>query len=420
MKNLFIFRRDLRTIDNTALIEASKTGKTKMVFFLDPRQILNNPYKSEKAISFMLESIEDINVDVIKGKPEEEIFKIKEIDAVYVNRDYTPFSIMRDHEIKKSCEKIGINFFQFDDYLLTDLNKLRKPDGGFYKKFTPFFDMASKIMVKEPNNKVLNLENKNYRFETKLSLRSKGIEILKNLDKFRDYGKLKDIPSFNTTKLSAHLKFGTISIREAYWAIVKTLGANHPLIRQLYWRDFFTYVAYHYPHVFGKSFNKKFDNIKWDNTNFDNWCKGKTGFPIVDAGMKELNSTGFMHNRVRMICASFLIKDLHVDWKLGEKYFASKLVDYDPSVNNGNWQWTASTGCDSQPYFRIFNPWLQQKKFDPHCNYIKKWIVELENIEPYIIHDQKKISEFYIKQIIDHKVETNKTKAIYASLGKAF
>jgi deoxyribodipyrimidine photo-lyase len=201
------------------------------------------------------------------------------------------------------------------------------------------------------------------------------------------------------------------------------LGRDHTLINELHWRDFFTHIAVVYPYVFKGAFKKKFDSLSWsdDEKLFDAWCKGKTGFPIVDAGMRELNTTGYMHNRVRMIVSSFLVKDLHIDWKWGERYFASQLVDYDPCVNNGNWQWAASTGADSQPYFRIFNPWLQQKKFDPDCLYIKKWIPELEGLSPKVIHSMDKGQQLmgvdYPQPIVDHSKERNVALAAFKSVG---
>ena len=199
-------------------------------------------------------------------------------------------------------------------------------------------------------------------------------------------------------------------MREVYYAITEQLGSEHPLLRQLYWRDFFTHIAYHFPQVFGRPFLEKFANLHWDNNRdyFQAWSEGKTGFPIVDAGMRELNATGFMHNRLRMIVASFLVKDLHISWRWGERYFAQHLVDYDPCVNNGNWQWAASTGCDAQPYFRIFNPWLQQQKFDPDCRYIYRWIPELKAFSPKTIHqwDKKHHHCNYPAPIIDHARES--------------
>jgi deoxyribodipyrimidine photo-lyase len=246
-----------------------------------------------------------------------------------------------------------------------------------------------------------------------------ALKILHNLPDLKDYADTRDIPWLDTSHLSAHLKFGTISVREVYYAIVEKLGAQHPLLRQLYWRDFFTHIAFHFPTVFGHAFNKKYDSLQWNyNTKFFNaWCNGTTGFPIVDAGMRQLNTTGFMHNRVRMIVASFLTKDLHISWLKGEKYFAQNLVDYDPAVNNGNWQWCASTGCDAQPYFRIFNPWLQQKKFDPDCMYIKKWVPELKNEKPSVIHswfkDKSPIIRDYPRPIVDHGKESKHGKMMY-------
>ncbi len=223
-----------------------------------------------------------------------------------------------------------------------------------------------------------------------------------------------------TSRLSAHLKFGTCSVREVYYAIVQQLSPEHPLLRQLYWRDFFTHIAFHYPHVFGKAFHPQYDNLVWDNNrgHFQRWAEGTTGFPIVDAGMRELNATGFMHNRVRMIVASFLTKDLHISWRWGERYFAQHLVDYDPAVNNGNWQWAASTGCDAQPYFRIFNPWLQQQKFDPDCQYIYRWIPELNGIPATIIHKwySKHVDAPYPAPMLDHARESQIAKERYKNL----
>ncbi len=218
-----------------------------------------------------------------------------------------------------------------------------------------------------------------------------------------------------------HNKFGTVSIREVFHLVKKELSQNHPLIRQLYWRDFFTTIAWCYPHMFGHAFQRKFDQLPWNTSNadFKRWCAGMTGFPLVDAGMRQLNQTGFMHNRARLIVGSFLVKDLHIDWQWGEKYFAQHLIDYDPAVNNGNWQWIASTGCDHQPYFRIFNPWLQQKKFDPDCVYIKRWVPELRNKDPKIIHtwyNQKHPANGYPVPMLDHAKESIVTKELYKKI----
>lgn len=250
--------------------------------------------------------------------------------------------------------------------------------------------------------------------------RAQSLKILANLKKHKNYAQERNIPAQDaTTHLSASHKFGTISIRESYHTIKKDLGARTQLVKELYWRDFFTYVAFHNPRVFGNPYREKYDDLSWSTSkkNFQAWCEGKTGFPLVDAGMRELNTTGWMHNRVRMVVASFLVKDLHINWLWGERYFAQQLVDYDPSVNNGNWQWSASTGCDAQPYFRIFNPWTQQKRFDPNSEYIKKWIPELKKIDSKIINTWFKDTHpeiaGYPKPMLDHDTERKITLAHY-------
>lgn len=257
--------------------------------------------------------------------------------------------------------------------------------------------------------------------------RIEALKILKNVKVFKNYDGGRDLPAKSATSLlSAHHKFGTCSIRETYWAVRDALGPRHTLIKELYWRDFFSHIAYHFPHVFGGAFYPEYDALPWanDKERFQRWCDGLTGFPIVDAGMRELNTTGFMHNRVRMITASFLVKDLHIDWRWGERYFAQHLVDYDPCVNNGNWQWVASTGCDHQPYFRVFNPWLQQKKFDPLCLYIKKWVPELKTVDARQLHRWYEVSgdsaDRYPAPVVDHAAESIKAKEIFKVLRKRF
>lgn len=443
-KSLFIFRRDLRLYDNIGLISGLHESKKIIpAFIFDPEQITSkNKFKSNNALQFMLDSLLNLETQLKKinaklyifyGKPEAVIKNLIEkdgIDAVFVNEDYTPYSKARDSKIKKVCDKLNISFKSYQDLLLTPTDKVLKKDGRPYTIFTPFFKKSILNIVPKP----IKLNRANFYTEQiesteKLELiikklapkknsstfsggRISALKIFKNIKNFKNYTTEHNIPGLNaTTKLSAHNKFGTVSIREVYYEIVEKLGKNHPLIRQLYWRDFFTHIAYHFPRIFGQEFNQKYKNIKWDYyaEKFHSWCTGKTGFPIVDAGMRELNKTGFMQNRVRMITASFLTKDLHIDWRLGERYFATKLVDYDPAVNNGNWQWVASTGCDAQPYFRIFNPWIQQKKFDPECIYIKKWIPELKNLEPKEIHKLFKPNKFiknYPKPVVNHDTES--------------
>ncbi len=364
------------------------------------------------------------------------------IDAIFSNRDYTPFAKKRDSEIERLCKKNNIQFFNHSDTLLQEPESVLKKNGSAYQIFTPFYKSAQAYPINDPiknnysnyfkgkikrsdENIIKKIMPKKNKFIFCYGGRSNAKKIISNFSLFKKYAEEKDIPYLkSTTGLSAHHKFGTISIRESFYSIKKQLGAKHPLIRQLYWRDFFIHIAYHFPHVFGYSFNQKYDSINWENNKkkFTAWTEGLTGFPIIDAGMRQLNQTGFMHNRIRMITASFLVKNLHCDWRLGEKYFATKLIDYDPAVNNGNWQWAASTGCDSQPYFRIFNPWLQQKKFDPECKYIKEWIKELKNIPVKDIHDwDKKFDKYnlsYAKPIIDYKESSIETKKLFREIKK--
>lgn len=448
-KSLFIFRRDLRLSDNTALNAALKNSKIVIpCFIFDPRQVSDkNHYYSANAIQFMIESLLDLDKQLQEhksrlyyfyGKAEDvvaDLLKNGLIDAVYVNKDYTPFSIKRDAELEKNCVHYGKDFQQYDDLLLHEPSLIKTKNEAPFTVYTPFYKKAVTVNVENPQK----LIGKNF---YKSSLKGEhtwtvydfikhenpslavhggttvGKKILSSLKKFQNYAQERDYPAIATTHLSAHNKFGTVSIREVYYAISKELGSNHPLLRQLYWRDFFTIVAYYSPFVFGQPFREKYRALSWsdDRGHFKRWCEGITGFPIVDAAMRELNQTGFMHNRARLIVSSFLIKDLQINWLWGEKYFAQHLVDYDPCVNNGNWQWSASTGCDSQPYFRIFNPWLQQKKFDPECIYIKRWVPELKNVSNAVIHSwykQKQVVKNYPLPMVDHEIETKRTKLMY-------
>lgn len=418
LKALFIFRRDLRLEDNTGLTFALENAQEVILCFIfSPEQIDHNPYRSDHCLQFMIESLEGLESDIIaKGgklylfyeKPEKmvmELIKKEHVDVVVVNRDYTPYSIKRDQKIDAVCKKFGVFFYSFDDALLHPLDQTLKKNGKPYTVFTPFYRNAMRLDVNFPvTNRYKNYYSGSIPFAIASSLykkilperplplsggRSAALKILENMERFSYYESLKDFPSEQgTTHLSAHLKFTTCSPREVYWVISRQLGTSSALIRSLYWRDFFTSIGFYFPQVFSGAFHAKFDRLQWSHNEqmFRKWCEGKTGFPIVDAGMREMNQTGFMHNRVRMITASFLVKDLHINWRWGERYFAQTLIDYDPAINNGNWQWAASTGCDAQPYFRIFNPWTQAVKFDPNCFYIKKWIPDLASLPPEIIH----------------------------------
>lgn len=398
----------------------------------------------------MIESLEDLKNQLhekggklffFKGKPEEIVSKCIDelnIEALFVNRDYTPYSIERDKKLEKACKIGNIAFYSFNDTLLHPPENTIKKDGTPYLVFTPFFRHASKLKVPPPaknrehnyfNGSIKFAEDKPILLEKNLKSkliggRSEALKILKKIASFDKYGKLRDYPAIDySTHLSPYLKFTVCSPREIYAAICNNLSPQHDLIRSLYWRDFFSSIAFFFPHVFGGAFHSKFDKLKWsyDKKTFHRWCEGSTGFPIVDAGMREMNQTGFMHNRVRMITASFLIKDLNIDWRWGEKYFAQTLIDYDPAINNGNWQWVASTGCDAQPYFRIFNPWSQQKKFDPDCTYIKKWIPELQDFPVKIIHAWYEESSSikgskYPAPMINHEKAAKETLTRYQSI----
>ena len=471
-RSLFVFRRDLRIDDNTGLMEAlNHSDEVIPCFIFDPR--LSGKSKTNfnhNASQFMVESLEDLKKQFkekkgrmyfLSGLPEEVIGKLirkMHIDAVFVNADYTPFSRKRDESVSNVCLASGAAFHQFHDSLLhkpgTVLTKKKTP----YVIFTQFFRASLKMDVPLPitvqgmhgikgvkdvkdvkksqggnfYTGKLDMADSDIPVEMKILQneqifvrggRSNALAVLENLAAFMNYDHDRDYPSLHgTTELSAHNKFGTISIREFYHSVRDELGAGHTLINELHWRDFFTHIASEFPHIFKYAFKQKYDGIQWDNDPgpFHVWCSGKTGYPIVDAGMKELNTTGFMHNRVRMITASFLVKDLHIDWHLGERYFASKLVDYDPCVNNGNWQWSASTGADSQPFFRIFNPWLQQKKYDPDCEYIKKWLPELDSLDAALIHKLEKQPPpedvDYPHPTVDHAKERNRSLVMFRSM----
>lgn len=441
-RSLFLFRRDLRLEDNDALLAALENSKEVVTLFnFDPRQIKDNRYFSIPSFEFMLESLEDL-AELLKkrggklfftsGLAAEEVAKIvslNHIDALFLNRDYTPFAIKRDQEIKKALE-IPVHFY--DTLMLNPPGKVLKKDGNPYTIFTPYYKAATTFSVLKPRPNC----HKNYlkgslkgsiplpfKPERKNSLivqgsRKTGLALLKK--NYKGYAVARDFPSEEaTTHLSSHNKFSLISPREAYHLIKEHTTSPESLLKQFFWRDFFTQIAAFFPHVFGKSFRPEYDAIPWEKNkkNFEKWCLGETGFPIVDAGMRELNETGYMHNRVRMITASFLTKDLQIDWRWGEQYFAQKLTDYDPCVNNGSWQWAASTGCDAQPYFRIFNPWIQQKKFDADCLYIKKWIPELQKLTPKEIHQWEKQGEYqsYPRPIIDHSEESKRAKTRFKS-----
>lgn len=449
-RTLVLFRRDFRLQDNTALLAAHACSKEVVpAFIFDTRQIREHAYQSKPGLQYMLESLEYLDECLRKrgsqlycwqGVPEEilpDIIQSLKIDGIFLNEDYTPFAHARDTKIKEITAAIGIGFQSFHDTLLTFPGAVLKSDGTPYTVYTPFAKKAQ-------NNEIAKPRRNTYRnfysvLDTELSFkqtaplyeknenifisggRKNALERIAKITNLSDYAESRNIPALeSTTGLSAALKFGTLSARELYYKIVASFDTGHTLISELYWRDFFTHIAFHFPYIFKGCFHKKYDAIEWpgEDADFECWCAGQTGFPLVDAGIRQLNTTGFMHNRVRMVVASFLVKDLLIDWRRGEQYFAQRLIDYDPAVNNGNWQWAASTGCDAQPFFRIFNPWRQQERFDPDCTYIKSWVPELEKATEKEMRSLE--SGFsvagYPMPVVNHKIQRDRAEDLFRAL----
>lgn len=444
-KSLFIFRRSLRLDDNTGLIHALQLSKKVIpIFICTPEQLVKNSFKSNNAVQFMCEALQDLDTQLHKkksrlfyffGEPNKIIQKLinnQKIDAIFVNQDYTPYSKKRDEKIKKVCKKYNIDFNIYEDILLHNIGSVMTTSGSLYQKFTPYYRKCSTKKIAQPKkNNYKNYIAKSFKIvgEYKKELSQfytknneacvhggtqKALKIIKHIKKYKNYDKKRNNLTYQTTRLSAYLKFGCISIRQIFYAI-RSIRSKE-LMRQLYWRDFYYNIAYFFPYVFSGPMKKKYASIRWKQNKklFNAWKQGKTGFPIIDACMRELNITGYMHNRGRLITSNFLIKILFINWQKGEKYFAQKLIDYDPCVNNGNWQWSASCGADSQPYFRIFNPWIQSKKFDPTSEYIKKWIPELKDVKTTDIHkwdvSYKKYKNIkYPSPIVNYKKQRQKT-----------
>jgi len=429
-RSVFIFRRDLRVSDNTGLLRALSESNTVIPLFIcTPTQLSTaNKYKSSNAIQFMIESLYDLDEQIHKANNRsnllvtygDEVAIIKKLhrevgfDALYLNEDYTPYAIHRDLSIKKFCKTKNIAFISTTDILLLDRNDITAKNGNYYKVFTQFYKNA----VTHPIRSVDHSHPKNfitaptvlstwrigkidtyllskgfYESNDQLAVRGgrkKAIKILSKISSFHKYGKTRDDMSVPTTKLSAHNKFGTVSIREVYEAF-KSGAKSVDLTKQLYWRDFYYYVGVHFgsdfyghKHIIRENKHK----VKWENKKsfYNAWMEGRTGFPIVDAAMTELNQTGFMHNRGRLIVASFLVKDLLIDWKYGERYFSQKLIDIDRAQNTGNWNWSSSFGLDATSFLRIFNPWTQSATYDPSGAYIKKWLPQLAEVDPKDLH----------------------------------
>jgi deoxyribodipyrimidine photo-lyase len=428
--NIFWFRRDLRLHDNAALYHALKDENPVIPIFIFDKNILDKIENVEdRRLIFIYDALKDIqkkieqrssSLEVYYDFPENVFTNLLSkytIVKVYTNHDYEPYAIDRDEKIRLILQSSGATLITYKDQVIFEKDEVTKDDGKPYTVFTPY----SKKWKAKLNNFYLrsytteNFFSKFYKQKSFPipSLESMGFKYfetafpskLTNETLIKNYYEQRNFPFVNgTSKLGVHLRFGTISIRELA-STAKEL--NETFLNELIWRDFYQSILWHFPHVgFYKAFKPEYENIEWRNNEkeFALWCKGETGYPIVDAGMRELNQTGFMHNRVRMIVASFLSKHLLIDWRWGEAYFAERLLDYDLAANNGGWQWAAGSGCDAAPYFRIFNPYLQTKKFDPKLKYIKKWVPEFQEFSypaPIVEHEfaRKRCLEIYSKAL---------------------
>ena len=444
--SLLIFRRDLRLHDNHALNAALRQSQNVFPCFILDKTLLDQIGSNLPRAQYLLNALQELDaalrehgsqLHVIYSNPVDAIKQLQnnfKAEAVFFHRDISPYAIRRDTALQVHCEKYGMAYHVINDIALHPPQQTLKADGTPYTVFTPFFRRAFMLPVERPQKLVAKNIAQQTSEKTSLSSamqvaslsihqttspNAQAKKALQHLTHLQDYENTRDIPAeFGTSRLSAALRFGIISSREAWWAITNTLGNEHPLLRQLYWRDFFFSIGLYFPRVFTSCFHQQYNHIVWPDKKdwVAAWKTSRTGFPIVDAGLSELRETGYMHNRVRMIVALFLVKDLHCNWQIGEKHFASELVDYDPCINNGNWQWAASTGCDAQPYFRIFNPTTQQQKFDADCVYIKRWLPELANIPAKTLHNLFKLDEAlpgYVKPIIDHSAQTQIAKQLF-------
>lgn len=409
-RSIFWFRRDLRLEDNTALNEALQSGFPVIPIFIFDQQILHELPADDARVSFIHETLLNLHKELrkqgsslfcIQGEPVQiwkELISRFEVAQVYINKDYEPYARKRDEKIKDLLQKYGIELLVFKDQVIFEENEVVKNDGKPYTVFTPYKNKwLEKFKKSNPEPSDLTNNGNFYPFSHPFpSLKDVGFKRsrvkvrdydLSNLD---TYASTRDVPAEdNTSYLGPHLRFGTVSPRQ----ILAGLRSDYTVfMNELIWREFFMQILFHFPDVVDHNFKSKYDGVQWrnDKNEFQKWCEGQTGYPMVDAGIRQLNATGYMHNRVRMITAGFLCKHLLIDWRWGEAYFASKLLDYELSSNNGNWQWAAGTGCDAAPYFRIFNPVEQLKKFDRNFKYVKKWIPDLDtSAYPYPMVDHK-------------------------------
>ncbi len=418
---IFWFRRDLRIEDNTALWNALSSGLPVMPIFIFDTNIINELKQDDPRISFIYKKLAELDLifkqfgstlKILKSTPEiafEKLLNEFDVQSVYSNRDYEPYAISRDSNVSKILNKLGLQFFQFKDQVIFEQDEILKSNDEPYTIFTPyknqwlkkFSEQTYELKAVEPLLKNLFSFKSEFPGLKELGFRISIIEV-KNyqFDAIQNYAQLRDLPADDaTTYLGPHLRFGTISIRQ----LINDIGNySSVFLSELIWREFFMQILAHFPRVVNENFKTKYNNIQWLNNehDFETWCKGETGYPMVDAGMKQLNQTGFMHNRVRMVVASFLCKHLLIDWRWGEAYFAQKLLDYELSSNNGNWQWAAGTGCDAAPYFRVFNPIAQQERFDQDFIYIRKWLKDFNTPQ-------------YPKPIVDHPMARQRAIEVY-------
>lgn len=417
--SVFWFRRDLRLEDNTALKYALDVGLPVLPIFIFDDNILGELSEDDPRVGFIYESLQLVHIKLVtrnssllclKGKPLqvwEDLLSKYEVAQVFANRDYEPYARERDQNIGELLTKRGVSFHLFKDQVIFEQDEILKDDGKPYTIFTPYknkwlqrFQGISNNSVSEnPTEQWIRTQ---YQFPdlSELGFQQSSIRVKPfDLSQLNRYEAERNIPSKETTNLGPHLRFGTVSIR---WIVSRVNAGEETFLSELIWREFFMQILYHYPHVVSQNFKPQYNRIAWRNNEkeFERWYRGETGYPLVDAGMRQLNETGYMHNRVRMVVASFLCKHLLIDWRWGEAYFAKKLLDYELSSNNGNWQWAAGTGCDAAPYFRVFNPTEQARKFDDELTYIKRWVPEYSNFG-------------YPEPMVDHKLASKRAIEVY-------
>ncbi|MBL0357969.1 MAG: deoxyribodipyrimidine photo-lyase [Chitinophagaceae bacterium] len=426
--NIFWFRRDLRLEDNAGLYHVLKAGQPVVpVFIFDPNILDELEDKADRRVEFIHAALEAMqqqltamgsSLEVYYGTPAVVFTKLLEkyrVATVFTNHDYEPYALQREQLVETILQEKGALLKTFKDQVLLEKDEVLKDDGKPYTVFTPYSRKWKAVLTDfhlkpYPTGKHFN----NFFKQPALAippLQSMGFiavdkpfpsSHLKD-ELIKKYGEQRNFPAINgTSRLGVHLRFGTISIRQL---ASYTMHLSETYLNELIWRDFYHCILWHFPKVgLGRAFKAEYDRIEWrkDSGEFEKWCKGQTGYPIVDAGMRELNDTGFMHNRVRMIVASFLTKHLLLDWRLGEAYFAQKLLDFDLAANNGGWQWAAGSGCDAAPYFRIFNPRLQTEKFDKQLRYIRHWVPELESFD-------------YPSPVVDHELARKRCLEVYGN-----